>query len=182
VKRRICLVGTAVAVSSLAASGGLALAAGKPSTPKVKPVVLRCTLTLDTTPPAGQANVDQPPAAGKQYGPAHCARKGFGWGLEGDSFTVPDSGDNVGTYVLYLHEGSIVGRFDLAPNNDQTLTGDSFTNEAWLGTVRMLAGTGIYKGIKDKKGTGVMTCTSPDTVHLTCHEKIKVFLPATVTG
>jgi hypothetical protein len=174
------LVGTAVAASSLVATGGLALAAGKPGTPKVKPVVLRCTFSLSTTPPAGQANVDQPPAQGNQYGPVHCPRKGFGGGIEADTFTVPDTGDTVGTYWDYLKNGSVTGKFDLTPNEGAPLTGDNFTAQTWTGTVTLTGGTGIYKGIKGKKGTGVITCTSPDSVHLSCHSKVKVFLPATV--
>ncbi len=179
-RRRICLVGTAVVVSSLLATGGMAVAAGKPGIKKVKPVVLRCTMQLNTAPPAGQPNVDQPPAQGSQYGPVHCTRKGFGTGLAGDTFTVPDSGDNVGTYVQYMHDGSITGKFDISPNQDVSLSSDTFTSETYTGTLTIVKGSGIYKGIKEKRGTGVLSCTSPDTVHLSCTEKIRVFLPATV--
>ena len=34
-------------------------------------------------------------------------------------------------------------------------------------------GTGAYKGIKSLTG-GVMKCTSPDSVHLACTQKLRV--------
>jgi hypothetical protein len=45
----------------------------------------------------------------------------------------------------------------------------------------VLGGTGVYKGIRGKKNTGTLDCASPDSVHLTCNEKVKAVLPATFT-
>ena len=49
--------------------------------------------------------------------------------------------------------------------------------ETWTGTLTVDGGTALYKGIFGKKTTGVINCTSPDTVHLSCTEKIKVRMP-----
>lgn len=140
---------------------------------------MRCNIALSTVPPAGQTSVDQPPVQGDQYGPARCHQPGFGSGVESTTFTVPDSGDTVGTYVQYLGAGTITGAFDLTPNESQPITATTFYSESWTGKVTVTGGTGIYKGIRAKRASGVLTCTTPDEVHLTCKERIKVFLPAT---
>jgi len=99
------------------------------------------------------------------------------------SFTIPDSGDTVGTYVDYLQAGSVHGAFVLTPQEGSgTLTPANFESENWTGTLTVVGGTGVYKGIKGKKDTGVLNCTSPDSVHLTCTEKIKVKVPAAATA
>jgi hypothetical protein len=176
--RRICLAVAAVAASALAVGAEIASAAGtsaaKPKKPK--PSVLRCHISMSTTPPEGSNTVDQPPSEGKQYGPASCPTKSFGHGVESDTFTVPDSGDTVGKYVQYFHNGSVTGTFDLTPNNDSGLSDQTFTSESWTGTVTVTGGTGAFTDIKGKKA-GVMTCTSTDSVHLTCTEKVKVLIP-----
>jgi hypothetical protein len=178
VRRPICLVATVVATGSLVAGVGIASAAGShPAKPKkVKPVMLRCHMSLSTAPPPGSNSVDQPPSQGKQYGPVGCPTKSFGSGLETDSFTVPDSGDTVGSYVQYFHGGSVKGTFHLVPQ-EGTTSDTGFTSETWTGTVTVTGGTALYKGISGKKSTGVLNCTSPDTVHLSCTEKIKVVVP-----
>jgi hypothetical protein len=180
VRRRICLVGAAMALASLVAGVGLAAAAG--GTKPVKPTVLRCSMSMSTQPPAGSNSVDQPASQGVQYGPSHCPKKGFGPGIIADSFTVPDSGDTVGTYVQYFHAGTIAGKFDLTPNEGAPVSDTTFQSQSWTGTIKVTGGTGVYTGIKSvkgKKGVGVLNCTSPDSVHLTCTEKAKVTLPAT---
>jgi hypothetical protein len=160
----------------------LSVAASK--TPAVKPTALNCKISMSTQPPAGSNAVDQPASQGVQYGPTHCARKGFGHGVIADSFTVPDSGDTVGTYVQYFQAGSIVGKFDLTPNEGAPVSDATFQSQTWTGTVTVTGGTGVYKGIKSKKGKkgmGVLKCTSVDSVHLSCSEKVKVVLPSTFT-
>jgi len=174
-----------VATASLVIGAGIATAASstKTKTVKVKPIVLKCNITMTTEVPAGSTSVDPTAAQGNQYGPTHCQTKGFGAGMIGDSFTVPDSGDTVGTYVEYFKAGSVTGAFDLTPNEAPPLTSSSFSSQSWTGTVTVLSGTGVYKGIKTYKPKhkpaipGVLDCTSPDSVHLTCTEKIKVTMP-----
>ena len=176
-KRRISFVAALAAASSLSIGVGLSAAAGAQAP---KPTLVRCSITLAVVPPAGQASVSQPPTQGTQYGPSHCHRKGFGWGVESTTFNVPDSGDTVGTYIQYMDGGTITGAFDLTPDESQPLSSNSFLSNSWTGTVTVTRGTGIYKGIKAKKGSGVLTCSTSDSVHIACKEKIKLFVPATV--
>jgi hypothetical protein len=58
-------------------------------------------------------------------------RASLGWGVEKDSFKVPDSGDTVGNYAQYFGGGSVHGK-------------------------------------------GTLKCSSGDSVHLTCTEKLKL--------
>jgi hypothetical protein len=166
--------------ASFIVGAGLATAAS--STTAIKPTVLRCKISMSTQPPAGSNSVDQAAPQGAQYGPSHCPRKGFGSGVIADSFTVPDTGDTVGTYVQYFHAGTIMGKFDLTPEPSTGISDSSFQSQTWTGTVKVTGGTGVYKGItgiKGKKGLGVFNCASVDSVHLKCNEKVKVTLPAT---
>jgi hypothetical protein len=168
--RRICLVGTAIAVVPFAV--GISVA-GAATAAKPKPTVLKCHISLGTVPPPGSSSVDQPPANGAQYGTVHCGGPGFGWGVEKDTFKVPDSGDTVGNYAQYFGNGSIRGKFDLTPGEGSgDLTGSSFTSQTWVGTVTVTGGTGPLAKAAGKKG--VLKCTSGDSVHLTCTEKIKL--------
>jgi hypothetical protein len=180
-----------VATASLVIGAGIATAASstKTKTVKVKPITLNCNISMATQAPSGSSNVDPTAAQGNQYGSTHCPTKGFGAGMIADSFTVPDSGDTVGTYVEYFKAGSVTGAFDLTPSEAPPLTDTTFSSQSWTGTITVVDGTGVYKGIKTYKAKhkpatpGVLNCTSPDSVHLTCTEKIKVTMPpATTTG
>jgi hypothetical protein len=135
---------------------------------------LKCKNSLTTELLADSNTVNQPASQGNQYGPVHCPTKGFGGGIIGDSFTVPDSGDTVGTYTQYFSAGSIHGKFDLSPEEAGPISNANFESQSWSGTITIAGGTGIYNGITAKKGSGTMTCTSPDSVHLSCTEKIKL--------
>ena len=140
----------------------------------IKPITLHCGVSMTATPPAGTNVVDQPASQGNQYGPFRCPTKGFGGGIISDSFTVPDSGDTVGTYTQYFHAGTITGAFDLTPLESSEPSSTNFTSQSWTGTITVTGGTGLYKGIVGKKNTGVLNCTSADSVHITCTEKVKV--------
>jgi hypothetical protein len=168
VKRRILLVGSALAIAVPFVVGiGVAGAASTAT----KPVVLKCHMSLSAVPPAGSSQVNQPPAQGNQYGAVHCPS--IGGGVEATSFNVPDSGDTVGSYIQYFGTGSIRGKFDLTPQEGSgSLSATSFESESWVGTLTVTGGTGPYAKAAGKKG--VMKCTSDDTVHLTCTEKVKL--------
>jgi hypothetical protein len=174
VRRRFWFAVTAVMASSLAVGVGLAVAAAPNATK------LSCKMSLTTLPPAGSNAVSQPALQGSQYGPVHCPRAGFGGGVMSDSFTVPDNGNTVGTYTQYFSAGSIKGSFVLQPQEGSPISVGSFESQSWAGTVKITSGTGIYKGIKSVKAPGMMICSSPDSVHLTCTVKIKAILPSTV--
>jgi hypothetical protein len=176
VRRRFWFAVTAVMASSLAVGVGLA---GAATPPKPKATHLYCNLQLTTTPPAGSSIVNTPSPQGSQYGPAHCPRAGFGGGLMSDSFTVPDNGNTMGTYTQYFSAGSIRGSFILQPQESSGITVTNFSSQSWLGTITITSGTGVYHGIKGLRAPGVLTCTSPDSVHLTCTEKTRAFVPPT---
>lgn len=172
-KRRICLVGIAVAAVPLAVGISGATAATKTATkPTTKPIVVKCHMTLGTVPPAGSPAVDQPPSQGAQYGTVHCAGTSFGWGVEKDAFKVPDSGDTVGNYIQYFGAGSIRGKFVLTPDQNGDVSSTDFTSESWTGTVTVTAGTGSLAKASGK--AGVIKCKSGDSVHVTCTEKLKL--------
>ena len=181
-RRRFHLILAAAAAASIAVAGLVPAASGKSAAhgkaKKPEPVALSCHMAIATQPPAGSNAVDQPAQQGNQYGPVHCPRKGFGGGVTADSFTVPDNGDMVGTYTEFLRAGTISGRFDLAPEEGQPITGENFASQSWVGTLTVTGGTGVYQGIKAKRGSGKLTCTSPDSVHLSCSERIRIALPA----
>jgi hypothetical protein len=147
------------------------MAAAAKSTAAKPVVVLKCHISLSTVPPPGSPAVEQPPAKGSQYGPVGC--KQLGSGIEQDNFKVPDTGDTVGKYWQYFGNGSIHGKFDLTPTEASgALSSSSFSNEAWVGTVTVTGGTGALANAAGKKGT--LKCTSGDTVHLRCTEKIEL--------
>ena len=109
------------------------------------------------------------------YGPIGCPRQGYGGGIEASSFIVPFSGDTIGTFTQYLSAGSIKGRFNLVPQEGSPVsTGTGFSSQDWVGILTVTGGTGIYKGIRSNRNAGTLTCSSTDTVHLMCTEKVKV--------
>jgi len=48
---------------------------------------------------------------------------------------------------------------------------NSFAASSYTGTITIKGGTGAYQ---KAKGTGTLTCQSPDSVHLTCVEHLKL--------
>lgn len=171
-RRRICLAGAAIAAVPFVVGISVAGAATK-SAPAAKPIVVKCHLSLGVVPPPGSPSVDQPPANGAQYGSIHCSGAGLGFGVEKATFKVADSGDTVGSYVQYFSSGSIRGKFDISPTEGSgLLSSSSFTSEALAGKVTVTSGTGNLAGASGKNGT--LKCTSGDTVHYTCTEKLKL--------
>jgi hypothetical protein len=165
-----------VVAASLAVSAGAALAASsKSGTSAGKAIKLNCKVELIASAPEGTNVVDQPPTQGSQYGPVNChpfGPSGFGAGMVATSFNVPDSGDTVGKFTQYFKAGSVKGKFDLTPQ-EQDFSSTTFASQSWQGTVKVLSGTGVYKAIKGKK-VGTMNCTSTDSVHLNCTERVKL--------
>jgi hypothetical protein len=169
VRGRIWFATAAVVAGSLAVGVGMAGAAAAPQAQK-----LVCHVSLTTQPPPGSNTVTQPASQGSQYGRLNCGKPRFGHGVVGDSFTVPDSGDTVGKYTQYFNAGSVSGTFDLTPQQAGSPTDtNSFESQAWAGTIKITRGTGVYGLIKEKSA-GEMKCTSVDSVHLSCVEKIKL--------
>jgi hypothetical protein len=180
VRRRMWFAVTVVTAASLAAGVGMAFAASpKKASAKTKAKTLNCSVSLTTEPPDGSNAVAQPSSQGQMYGPIHCSTKGFGGGVESAPFTVPDSGDTVGTYTAYFKQGTVSGSFDWTPQQQVDIS--AFQSQTWQGTMTITGGTGLYKGIVGKKATGVENCTSPDSVHVTCTAKIKFTMKDTNT-
>jgi hypothetical protein len=152
--------------SSLVIGVGIALAVAPKATK------LTCHMSLTTAPPYGSNTVSQPAPQGSQYGPVHCGRK-TGGGVVADVFTVPDSGDTVGTFTQYFTGGTIRGSFDIAPQEAGPVSLGSFESQAWMGSMKVTGGTGSYNGIKTAR-EGVLKCASPDSVHLVCTEKVHI--------
>ena len=172
-KRRIALIASLVGVASVAVGAAGASAAAPAAGKKL---VLHCAMNLTVAPPPGNPAVQQPPAGGWQYGHALCPKAGFGAAGVASPFTVPVTDDMVGKYVLYFAAGTIRGTFNLVPQEGDL---SNFLAENWLGTTRVISGTGIYKGIRGLKAPGTMSCSSPDTVHMTCTMRDKVLAPPT---
>lgn len=171
--RRNCLLGAAVSGCLLASVAGTALAAPGKSKTKTKTTTTNVACSTKTTIMVanGASDVLPPVSQGFEYGDAHC-NKGLGSGVQKDSFTVPASGDTMAKVWLYFPTGTLHGTYDLTPQSSSL----NFLNTSWTGTLKVLGGTGAYKGVT---GTGTLVCNSADQVHTNCTDKLK--LKVTVT-
>jgi hypothetical protein len=146
---------------------GTALAASSKSSAKAtKATKVSCSVSTSIAVAKGQSDVLPPMAQGDEYGPAKCGSL-LGAGVQKDSFTVPTSGDTVAKYVMYFNTGTIHGTYDLTPQSSSL----NFLATSWTGTLKVLGGIGAYKGVT---GTGKMKCGSPDGVHTSCTDKLKL--------
>lgn len=166
-RRRICLAGAAGGLATLTVGIGVAAAAVAPT----GPFVLKCTSTLTAVPPGGTAVVQQPPIGGWEYGHMLCNRKGLGLygGVEARKFTVPLNGDTVGSFTQFFPGGVLTGKFKLVPA--ETGFSANFSAASWVGKFTVTGGSGTFGRMKSA-APGVMKCSSPDTVHISCKEKV----------
>jgi hypothetical protein len=173
VKRRICLVGAAVSVILMAfgVAGAMASKTKTKTKTVTKPVAVVCHTKTTIVVPSGQTGVTPPVSQGSEYGIAGCGK--FGRGVQSDQFNVPDSGDTLATFTWYLPTGSIKGKYDLTPQ-EGTL---NFLSVDYVGKLTILGGTGAFAGVKGK-GPGTMVCQSPDSVHTSCTDNVKLKLAA----
>ncbi len=171
-RRRICLIGIAMSAIPLALGITAATTAAKRKTTKktttTKTVSVTCTTNVAIMIPAGQTGVTPPVGKGTEYGPASCGK--LGHATQTDRFTVPDSGDTVGTFTWLFTTGSLHGTYDLTPQEGSL----NFDQTDYLGSLTVVSGTGTMKGTK---GTGTMTCTSLDGIHTSCMDKVKLTVP-----
>ncbi len=161
-RRRICIVGTVISAGSLVVGVAIAPAAKT----KPKRIAVTCSSSVTTQIPDGATEVLPPVSQGTQYGTVRCGK--LGPGVEADAFTVPDSGDVHAQFAQYFAAGSIHGNFVLTPDEGPPLTTTTFQSATYTGTFTVSGGTGVYARIK---GKGTLTCSSPDTLHLSCTEK-----------
>lgn len=166
-RRRICLAGTAVGLTALTVGIGVATATAAPTSK----VVLKCTSKLTAVPAGGTAVVQQPPIGGMEYGHLQCNRKGhgLGGGVEARTFTVPLNGNTNGSYTQFFGSGTLWGTFKLVPA--ETSFGENFSAESWVGKFTVAGGSGAFAKM-NSVASGVMTCSSADTVHIWCSEKV----------
>jgi hypothetical protein len=164
VRRRICLVGAALSVCPLAFVAGNATAASTKSKSPVTKVA--CASKTSIMVASGDTSVSPPVSQGSEYGPVNCGGP-LGNGVLSDSFTVPASGDTVAKYTMFLHTGTVHGTYDITPQPGSL----NFLETDWTGTLKVLGGTGAYKGAT---GTGTMKCKTLDGIHTTCTDKLKV--------
>ena len=167
-RRRICLMGAAISAGPLAVGVAIAPAA-KPKSHAAKPVASTCTVNVSTSIPAGATTLDPPVDQGSQYGSIACGRP-FRMGAQVDHFQVADSGDTVGPFTMYFATGSIHGTLDLTPTEGPA-PGVSFIEVDYTGTLTVTGGTGAYR---KAGGSGTLTCKSPDEVHMTCTDRLKL--------
>lgn len=177
-RRRICLVGAALAACSL--SAGLAIdsvAGAKTVKASTKPVAftVTCMTSVTTLIPDGQTQFTPPAQQGTDFGGVKCNGTRVASGVQWDTWTIPDSGDTVGTFRQYFNAGSIRGTFDLTPGEAPPPTQDSLAAESYTGTITVDRGSGIYWGIK---GSGTEVCGTADDIHLGCFVKLTLKLPA----
>lgn len=165
-RRRIWFVGTALIVGSLVVGAAAATAAStRTSTTKVTKV--RCATSVTITAVPGSTDVVPPVSQGIEYGAAQCGNL-LGSGVQGDSFTVPASGDVLAKYTMYFLTGTIRGKYDLVPQEGSF---GNFGKEDYAGTLTVTGGTGTFAGMK---GKGTMTCVTPDGVHTKCTDHLKL--------
>lgn len=166
-RRRICVVGAALSVFLLAIGVASATASKSKSRGSNKPVAVTCHAKTSIGVPAGQTGVTPPVSKGSEYGTATCGK--LGHGVQSDKFNIASSGDTLATYTWYLPTGTIRGKYDLTPQ-EGTL---NFLAVTYTGSIKVTGGTGAFAGTK---GTGTMTCSSPDSVHTSCTDKLKLHM------
>jgi hypothetical protein len=179
--RRISLAALAITASSLAVAIAVAPAGAKThksTKSKSTKVNLTCHVSETLAPPAGSDAVVPPVSSGNMYGTTSCNAP-LGSGLASGSQSLSDSGDIAGKWWHYGQAGALEGAYDWTQSQSQPSNPASFFSENYTGTLTVTKGTGTLKGAT---GTGTSTCTTPDSVHFSCVEKIKVTMPATAAG
>jgi hypothetical protein len=178
VRRRICLVGAALASSSLFAAVAMdSAAAAKPVKAKpAKPTIVtsNCASTMTTAIPAGATALTPPVLQGTDYGTVSCSGARFSNGVQSDWWTIPDSGDTVGSFRQYFNKGMIRGTFDLSPQPSDSVTQSNAAETDYTGTFTVTGGSGAFLGAS---GTGVAGCVSSDDVHTSCLIKLRLKVP-----
>jgi hypothetical protein len=175
VVRRISLAAVAIAASSLAVAIFVAPAGAKTHKshkPKPVKVTRKCDVSETLSPPSGSDEVVPPVSQGTAYGSAKCVEIGAGEGSM--SMTLQDSGDVTGTWWHYFKTGALYGTYDLTPGASQPTGANNFAAATYTGTMVVTGATGTLSGIT---GKGTSTCTTPDSVHFVCTEKLSLTYP-----
>lgn len=164
--RRICLMGAAIA-GSLVFSVTIASAA---KTAKVKPTAVKCKIAVSVAIPEGSTQVALPADSGNMFGTASCG-KALGSGIAVYNFALQDTGDLTGSFKVYFATGSVHGKFDLSPADSTPSSPAAFLAQDYTGTAKVTGGSGADATVS---GKATLTCSTPDSVHLSCTQKAKV--------
>jgi hypothetical protein len=165
--KRILLTGAAVAGLFTAGITTAASAAATPPTTKTVTATAKCKVRLTTQATPGQIAVTAGGDSGNQFGKQSCG-KPIGAGLTHATFSLADSGDLSGSIQHYFTSGQVFGTYTMSPTSTGTF---SFGSAEFEGTVTIKGGTGALKGAT---GTGTIDCTTNDSVHYSCTEKLKL--------
>jgi hypothetical protein len=152
--RLIRFAGAALVAALVVAT---ATAAGTGSGKKVT-----CTMDLLRVAPPGAATR-------VNFGTVECGH-GFGTGVQHNpSVTVTPTSATTGTvsgpFKQFFDTGTIYGTFKL------TFTASSPTSATFSGTSKISGGTGAYE---DVRGSAKVACNSPDVLHITCTQEMKL--------
>jgi hypothetical protein len=158
------------AVAAWPAISAAAATQGKKVSKTQKMTKVTCKLELNVQPAPGQTDVTPADESGARYGAVHCG-KVLGQGVEQDSFAFLTSGDLQGKYKQYFGTGSAHGAFTLTPGDSPPPTSTTFSTATYTGTYTITGGTGAYA---KALGKGTVSCTTQDSVHFSCTEKIKL--------
>ena len=161
---------TATALVGVLALAGAATSVAAPA--KKGPVATpACGLKLAEQIPNGETAINPADTQGSDVGTVKCGKL-LGSGLASMAFTVPDSGNLVGTFKQYFATGSMHGKFMLVPDaTDTPPATTTFAASSYTGTLTLTGGTGTYQLAK---GTGTITCHSADSIHMSCLEHLKL--------
>jgi hypothetical protein len=182
--KRLCLVGMAMA--GLLSAGFTTAATAKTSTkgskpakakPAPKPVTTKvsCQLMLVLQPTAKVTTIVPGTGSGSQSGTVKCPGP-VGGGVQTDKFSTDDSGDVTAPYTQWFKGGTLAGQYTLIPTSGgQPSAGNNqFGAQSYSGSLTVTSGTGGWKGAT---GKAKLTCSTTDSVHLSCTEALTVTTP-----
>jgi hypothetical protein len=161
--RRLISV-VAAAAAALGAAAALTAVAGAASP---KPTRVDCSYEATTQIPDNQTETLPSTQQGQQWGSIYCSP--IGWGVRKDAFTVLNNGDVKGTFTAFFRHGTIRGKF--AMSQGEGSLGLSFQSTSYAGKVKVIGGSGPWKGVK---GAGKTTCDSEDGIHFFCDDVLKL--------
>jgi len=173
--KRIVLTGAALAALFTAGIPAASMAAApahhskkKTATTKTVTSHVSCKLSLTTVAPPGSAGVEAGATSGANYGDSRCSSEHPG--VARQMFAVDPAGNMTGRLAQWFSTGSLYGTFSLTETSSSAPpTATTFGKAAFSGTVTLTGASGMMKGIT---GKGTMSCTTPDSLHYTCKEKL----------
>lgn len=146
------------------------MAAPKPAKKAVKGTLVTCHASIVQQLGASDTGLVPVPTQGAYIGTVSCD-KAFGAGMQAAAFKLQDDGSLRGANLLYFDTGTVRGRFTLVPADSSPTYSATFAAVDYTGTITVAGGTGAFKGAQ---GKGTLKCTSPDSLHLSCTEKLRM--------